>query len=317
MSEQSWHRAVVGWPVELYKRQMILRADAADGLDRAQPITLSGDLDVYDLNRDRFRMLCPSAGDYEMAVSCGGFSTSFGIRAVAAPVAGTKRVVCLGDSVTASVGGFVQIVKQSILGARVTMCGTRGSGDYKHEGVSGWGYETHATDPTSAITTGGVLSGASITAYNATIGGAPDLWILNCGINGPLTADPEDLADVTDVELDYLDAITAAIRAAQPSVPIVVGCSWPGSASQAFFASDYPANPDPERTDWMRKRHFFQAENLGRNANREDEDRFVMRTDLTVNEEDGYLNAIHPNVSVGLVETAWCVAAHIAALAGY
>lgn len=134
--------------------------------------------------------------------------------------------IVIGDS-TVNFGVMTQqmLDKFTELGKTLTLLGTRGSGDNKHEGRGGWSAKAYCTEASHGDYTNPFLNdGAFDFSYYMTQQGysAPDFVIIQLGINDVSNTEITEFKTVSEQALSYEKQMIDSIRAYNSNIKILI-----------------------------------------------------------------------------------------------
>ncbi|MEZ0386759.1 MAG: SGNH/GDSL hydrolase family protein [Verrucomicrobium sp.] len=126
-------------------------------------------------------------------------------------------------------------------------------------------------------------------------GEKPDVVTFLLGINDCFGANPEAPDKTIDTVLANADQLIAAFREASPGTAIAIGLTTPPNTREGAFQANYTGKY--HRWGWKRIQHRLVQRQLEKFSNRENDQIFVVPTELNVDPLNGYPvnNAVHPN----------------------
>ena len=172
----------------------------------------------------------------------------------------TKSLIILGDSTTANgiaVGKLVDNFASD--GMNIDLRGTRGEAPAKHEGRSGWSWDTYFTTDTITYTDGrGTVDNPFYNPTSQTFDAsyyfahsgvsAPDWFFLNMGINDMFSfANDAALESGIVTALGLLESAITSIKTAAPATKIGLCLTIPPNHSQDAFGKAYKCNQTRDR----------------------------------------------------------------------
>lgn len=162
----------------------------------------------------------------------------------------TKSVLILGDSTTANgktVSKLIDNFEDDSM--NITMLGTIGDSNVKHEGRSGWTYAMYYNKNLSSnITNPFYNPDTSLFDYsyycNNTNTPVPDYFILNLGINDVYSfSNDADLATRLNIMKQHIDHIVSSIQQFDNNVKVCIALTIPPNYSQnSFYDQDQTRN---------------------------------------------------------------------------
>jgi len=164
------------------------------------------------------------------------------------------KVIVIGDSTTNG-GVPVRLLVQNATDKKISVSalGTKGNGDYKHEGRSGWSANLYVNEQTAGSDNNAFYNPSSKKfdfAYYLAQNNIenPDMVILNLGINDVFgkTNDVELDTEINNF-VDYYDFMIASIKNAVSNVKIGVCLTIPPNASQDAFGKSYNCGQTRDR----------------------------------------------------------------------
>lgn len=175
------------------------------------------------------------------------------IKAAAASAGTGQNLACMfiGDSLISA--GTITQTLLDIAGADamdVTLLGTQGAGDNKHEGRSGWTVSTFVTTG-SPFYISGAVNFPQYLVNNSVA--TPDWVFIHLGINDVFsqTTDATAIA-AADAAFTSLDTLIASIKAAGAGVKVGLMIPSPPSTDQDAFGSNYAS----AQSRWRFKRNI-------------------------------------------------------------
>ena len=164
----------------------------------------------------------------------------------------TVSMIILGDSTTDRKNATKKISENfSDDPLTLVLHGTRGSGDNRHEGRSGWSIEDYFTrDREEYEDYRGVIENPFYNPetktfdaqyyFDTTGTDKPDWFMIHLGINDMFSAsDDEEAEKQIETSLAYLDQMTAGIHKAAPETRIGICLTIPPNHSQDAFGKSY------------------------------------------------------------------------------
>ncbi len=129
-------------------------------------------------------------------------------------------------------------------------------------------------------------------------GQRPDYVFFLLGINDCFGANPDDpvaMDDRIDAVLSHADTLLAAFHKAAPNAELAICLTPPPNTRESAFEANYKGAY--HRWGWKRIQHHLVEKMLAHFADREDENQFLVPTELFIDPENGYPdnNAVHPN----------------------
>lgn len=191
----------------------------------------------------------------------------------------TQRCIFIGDSLTAN---GIYVTELNTIAAtdvmKIELLGTKGSGDNKHEGISGWTVDlfTKAGSPFwdgDQVNFGWYLSTNSMPA--------PDWVCIMLGINDVFgQVDDASCINFAATEFKKLDTLIASVKAANANTRIALMTPTPPSSSQDAFGANYTVNQN--RARFKRNIMLWNRELIARYKGRTAEKLYVCPTHVNL-----------------------------------
>ncbi len=268
--------ASTGWDLGLSARSTALDADNNGGaysFSTSIPNSVSG---------DRITLSPAATGDYALTV---GATPDGGVAAdetatvhVIDPAASatTFEALLVGDSLTAHQTYPSQVATR--ISGKGTIVGTQGTAGAKHEGHSGWSWETFISSG-SPFYNGGV----DIPSYITTLGTTPDIVVWLLGTNRIFSASDVEYEAVETEEVGYAaDLIESwplgAIHVIVLPLPGNAGGSWTTPSRETYRT----------RNDSLHRRLLARFDNLEYNGV------YILHGNTSVDPDTAYSDLVHP-----------------------
>lgn len=252
--------ALVGEELNVYFDNLV------DGHDTDYTFNVSCDVGMQMERGYRITPTAEQVGDHALTIKAtakfGGASVTKKATLKIAPAnagQGVRRsVIILGDSTTNN-GICVTKLNDNFAGdvMNISTLGTRGSGNIKHEGRSGWTYNLYFTKATDGVATNSFYNPDTETFdagyYFRTHGvSVPDYFIINLGINDTFNGATEATLEQLN---GYSDAMIASVRSACPDAKICIALTIPPNYSQDAFGKAY--NNGQTRDVYKHNNHVY------------------------------------------------------------
>lgn len=240
----------------------------------------------------------------------GSGASTLSIAAANGPAGAARRVLFIGDSLTAA-GTYTQRILDASAanasGVQVTLMGTKGAGANKHEGQGGWTVGRYHT-PGVTWYASNPFTQNSADKFNfayylsSTAQAAPDIVVIALGINDAVgsTTDAGALsaALASMAQLDEIIGITGgagvtSVKAAAAAAKFLIVPEPAGSNDQADFGTDYGTGI----AGWRAQRNIsiFNSALIDRFSGREADGVFLSSAFLQVDPDAGYsTSGVHP-----------------------
>lgn len=193
----------------------------------------------------------------------------------------TKKMLIIGDSTTATVGGMVvQRIHTNFDSdvMNITTIGTKGTSPFNHEAISGWTARQMVSDPTSVFVYNGTFNFSN---YMQTQGySGLNYAFINLGINDLFrpTNDDEMNVGISEFIAD-VNTMVASIKAYDSNIKVAIALTIPPAYSQDAFGQYEGGN-----VRWRYKKNNFELVKM-----------LIKTFDNRVN-ENIYVYPIHTNL---------------------
>jgi len=266
------------------------------------------------------------AGTYPLRITVSSEGSELGradaVVKVAGPEAGKGiqlKLLVVGDSLTGASVYPNELYKFLTTGGiSVTMFGTSAAGGrlqgVQHEGYGGWTWNNFLTriekeaakvynvrtSPFIFVDENGSGEFSIEKYFEKHCGGTgPDLVTFLLGINDCFSFDPSgyDFNSRIDSVLNIAEEVITAFHEASPKTALAFCLTTAPNARQGAFQANY--GDRYTRWNWKNIQHRLVISQLKKFSGREDENIFIVPTQLWIDPIDGYPenNAVHPNAA--------------------
>ncbi len=123
----------------------------------------------------------------------------------------------------------------------------------------------------------------------------PDYVIIMLGINDCFSAKQDAIDEKIDGMFTQADILIKALQAAAPQAEVGICLTTPGNSRQEAFYANYKDRYS--RWGWKKIQHRLVQRQIDKFKGRENENLFIIPTELNLDIEDGYPvnNGVHPN----------------------
>ncbi len=204
------------------------------------------------------------------------------------------KMLCIGDSLTAPAiytGELLKLCEQPG-NPQLTLLGTKGTANNRHEGYPGWTYAAFLSNKSekregSPFVFGDAISPDFSRYFQEKLGSQiPDYVTILLGINDVWSGTDETREHVVDAMVANAEKLVSAIHAAAPGIKVALIPPPPPNASQDAFGANYKCG----ETRWnFRKNQFLGDERLMQAfGNRESENIFIIPAYLNLDCVNNY-----------------------------